>query len=431
MPTLYIVDDDPTGAQGQANVPILLTWSPALLRAVRDEAPRAVHLLTNGRALDEASAYDVVRDAATAVRAVEDAPWMVLRGDSTLRAHLLPEYLALRDALGLGAGLPLLLVPALPQAGRVTVGGRHWLVREGVRVPIAETEFAADPRFGYRASRLVDWAQERSGGHFRADRGIELGLDEVRAGDGALRVAAALTAAARASVASVVVPDAETHADLAVIAAGLRHAWQDGAAVAVRCAPAFAGILSGAAAQTTAPPPPVRRGLLVAVGSHVPTSSAQLTALDAAHPGRVVELEPAALAGDTPVSAGAVQRAAAQARRLLEDGGLAVVATSRALDPACTGPEAGMQIAHGLANVVHRLRDASDVLLSKGGITSAVNVRDGLEAERAQVVGPVAPGVSLWHVTADDGTLRPVIVFPGNVGDPEALARLVDELLAS
>ena len=55
-----------------------------------------------------------------------------------------------------------------------------------------------------------------------------------------------------------------------------------------------------------------------------------------------------------------------------------------------------MRVGRGLATVVDRLRDASDVLLSKGGITSAVNVRDGLGAERAQIVGPVAPGVSLW-----------------------------------
>ena len=46
-------------------------------------------------------------------------------------------------------------------------------------------------------------------------------------------------------------------------------------------------------------------------------------------------------------------------------------------------------------------------------------------------MGPVAPGLSLWHVPDDDGRLRPVIVFPGNVGDGGALADLVDWLLAA
>jgi uncharacterized protein YgbK (DUF1537 family) len=88
-----------------------------------------------------------------------------------------------------------------------------------------------------------------------------------------------------------------------------------------------------------------------------------------------------------------------------------------------------MRVARGLAAVVDELRDASDVLLSKGGITSAVNVRDGLHAERAQIVGPVAPGVSLWSAFEAGGQMRPVIVFPGNVGEPETLAELVDRML--
>jgi len=88
-----------------------------------------------------------------------------------------------------------------------------------------------------------------------------------------------------------------------------------------------------------------------------------------------------------------------------------------------------MRIARRLAFTVDRLRDASDVLLSKGGITSAVNVRCGLHADQAQVVGPVAAGVSLWRALEANGHRRPVIVFPGNVGDPDTLAELVDRLL--
>jgi uncharacterized protein YgbK (DUF1537 family) len=88
-----------------------------------------------------------------------------------------------------------------------------------------------------------------------------------------------------------------------------------------------------------------------------------------------------------------------------------------------------MRVALGLAAVVDRLDDAYDVLLSKGGVTSAVNVRDGLHAERAQIVGPVAPGVSLWLAHQGGGSSRPVIVFPGNVGDDGTLADLVERLL--
>jgi uncharacterized protein YgbK (DUF1537 family) len=425
---LFVVDDDPTGAQSQADVPLLLCWREGLIEAALREHPPALHLLTNSRALDEAAAYDAVRAATEAAEAAAEArPRVVLRGDSTLRAHLLPEYAGVRDALWPGAAPPLLLVPALPAAGRVTKDGRHWLVRGGRRIPLDQTEFAEDGDFAYETSRLVDWAQERSGGFFAAANGIEVGLEDIRAEDGPARVTVALLRAAVAEQPSVVVPDAETPRDLEVIAAGLTDAWAAEPGIVVRCAPTFASILSGAGATGNAALPPVERGLLVVVGSHVPMSSAQLAALNVARPDALVEVDPVGLlgAGADPTVGAAAEAAGA----LLARDRLAVVATARAIAPEAQRADAGMEVARGLAAIVDRLRSSHDVLLSKGGITSAVNVRDGLGAERAQIVGPVAAGISLWLAHADDGRERPVIVFPGNVGDDGTLAELVDRLL--
>ena len=61
MIALSVIDDDPTGAQSEAAVPLLLEWPRAALRD--REGAGAVHLLTNSRALDEAGAYAIVRDA--------------------------------------------------------------------------------------------------------------------------------------------------------------------------------------------------------------------------------------------------------------------------------------------------------------------------------------------------------------------------------
>ena len=90
----------------------------------------------------------------------------------------------------------------------------------------------------------------------------------------------------------------------------------------------------------------------------------------------------------------------------------------------------GTNVAHALAGIAARLRPASGVLLSKGGSTSAINVRDGLGAEAVAIVGPVAPGISLWQVPVAGADAYPVIVFPGNVGTVETLADLVDLILA-
>src|SRR5438132_7950008 len=144
--TLVVLDDDPTGTQAVADVPVLLDWDADLVARSARGRP-SLHLLTNSRALSPERAREVVRDGAETAVAALGRPRLWLRGDSTLRAHLLEEYLAVRDAAYPGQSPPLLLVPALPPAGRITVDGVHLLQRDGRRIPLHETEYAADPSF--------------------------------------------------------------------------------------------------------------------------------------------------------------------------------------------------------------------------------------------------------------------------------------------
>ena len=65
------------------------------------------------------------------------------------------------------------------------------------------------------------------------------------------------------------------------------------------------------------------------------------------------------------------------------------------------------------------------MLVAKGGITSAVTLREGVGAAEAEVIGPVEPGVSRWTARWPDGSPLDYLVVPGNVGDDELLARLV------
>ena len=422
--TFVILDDDPTGAQNEADVPLLLRWPARVLAQEVARRPRALHLVTNSRAMNEDRAYEIVRDAAaTATVAAPGSP-VILRGDSTLRAHLLPEYRAVRDVCWPGAEPALLLVPALPSAGRMTVGGVHWLERDGSRISLEETEFARDGAFAYDSARLSEWADQRSGGYFRRADAHEIRLDEVRGPGGAEAIAEGLCSGVGRP--AVVVPDAESESDLGVIADAWRMARARGAAVIVRCAPAFVGVLAGSTAREPVPLPAGRR-VLVIVGSHVPVTGAQVAELAARHPAAVIEMDPVELARPEPNAAAGA--AATRARGMLERGGLAVISTSRTFAHEVGGPSAGMRVARGLAGTLAALADLEDVVIvSKGGITSTVNVHHGLGADSARVVGPVAPGVSYWSVP-HRGSTRPVLIFPGNVGGPAALADLVDGLL--
>lgn len=423
---LVVLDDDPTGTQAVANVPVLLEWDATLVaEAVRDGA-RALHLLTNSRAYSAERAYVVTRDSAQTAFAALGRPRLVMRGDSTLRAHLMEEYRAVSDgALG-GRTPPLLLAMALPHAGRITVDGVHLLERDGRRTPLHETEYATDPHLGYTDSHLLRWAEERSKGFFAASAGRGVELSRLRS-EGAVAVAEALLALAHNGRPAVCAPDAETLADLEIIASGLRAAEEAGAEVLVRCAPAFAGVLAGTLARTHVPPPRGNTPLLVVCGSWVPSTTRQLARVAAAHPGTLVEADVAALASAHPERE--IVRIAEGASRLLRSNGLAVVATSRARPAGTWDFDAGQRVAMNLGLATAQVDPAPGVVLAKGGITSHVTAQVGLGARRGTVIGPIVDGVAVWRLEAADGQQVSYVVFPGNVGSDETLLSVIDSIL--
>ena len=421
---LVVLDDDPTGVQTLAGIQVLLAWDDPGRIGRGLAGKRSVHLVTNTRALDPEEARATVAEAARAALLGVTGAHLVLRGDSTLRAHLLEEYLGLCEAVG-HARPPLLLVPALPSAGRVTRAGVHLLERGGGTEPLHRTEFARDGVFAYSSARLIEWAEERSHGLFRATDGRELHLDELRA-RGPTAVAAALCELSQADRPAVFAPDAETEADLMAIAEGYAAALRDGADIVVRCAPAFAGILGGTAAPSLVPAPSTAEPLLVVCGSYVPMSTRQLAALDAARPGVLVEVDVRALAGDHAERE--QKRAGEAASSTICQAGLAVLATTRDRPAEVTGLAAGRRIAEGLALAAGRVEPAPAVVIAKGGITSAVTLLEGFGRNEAAVQGPVLPGVSHWRATRD-GEALDYLVVPGNVGDETLLADLVERVL--
>jgi uncharacterized protein YgbK (DUF1537 family) len=416
---VVVLDAGPPRVQTLAGVRVLLRWDAGRVREAV-AGGRAVHLITNVRALPAEEALEVTRDAArTALAGAPDA-LVILRGDSTLRGHVREEVLALAEVAAPGPLPPLLLVPALPSAGRVTIGGVHLLERDGRRVPLHETEYASDGVFAYADARVLAWAEERTAGLVRAVDGRELHLDELRAGGAAL-VAAALRQLEEAGRPAALVPDIENVSDLELVARGYELALEEGVTALVRCAPAFAGALSGATADGAAPPPRTEHALVVC-GSYVPTATVQLDALVDAYPGSLVEVDVDALVSPAPEPE--IARAAAAASSLLRAGPLAVLATPRTRPVGTETFVAGGRISAGLARAAGRVSPRPTCVVVKGGITSCVTLRDGLGVAEADVVGPLLPGVSRWRTEDLD-----YVVVPGNVGDEQLLADVVARVL--
>jgi len=170
---------------------------------------------------------------------------------------------------------------------------------------------------------------------------------------------------------------------------------------------------------------------LVLVGSHVPLADAQLEVL-LADPGcGGVEIAVAKLARvlEGPVAlemlASLEQAWLAQLQAALAAGQTPVLFTSRG-ELACRSSaerrRLGLELAALMARLAAALAPQLGYLISKGGITTHTLLADGLGLARVELQGQLLPGLSLV-LTPSDGQVPglPVLTFPGNLGDSEAL----------
>ncbi|MET1051282.1 MAG: four-carbon acid sugar kinase family protein [Mycetocola sp.] len=407
-----VLDDDPTGTQSASNVRVLLVSDATLLaEALRDAD--SVYVQTNTRAIDEASAVELVRqvrdDALAAGRELGEDIQFVLRGDSTLRGHVFAETEQFLDDDAL-----MIFVPAFPDGGRTTRGGVHYVATDGVDVPAHETEYADDPVFPFANGALAAYVSEKSS---RAP--LPITLDVVRGDPGTL-AAVLRTAPARA----VAVPDAVTNDDIRLIADAIRTARADGRSIVVRSAAPLAAMLAGVESSGLLERPLVdgRPTVLLACGSHTGGASAQLERVTSTW-GESVVLD-TSVALDDPEAAG--HDAASRASGL--DGPVLVVTTSRERSAEHNTLDHGERVMRALTTAVRDLLPSVDVVVAKGGITSAEVARVGVGATSAVVVGQVLPGVSVWRMTAVDGREILYVVVPGNVGGPDTLVEVLAAL---
>jgi uncharacterized protein YgbK (DUF1537 family) len=403
---VVVLDDDPTGTQAATDVTVLLDVDPhALAGVLRSE--RSVYLQTNSRALSEADALVLARDIRDAVGEAAHLLGVeidiVLRGDSTLRGHVFSESRVFMDDDSV-----LLFVPAFPEGGRVTRGGLH-LVIGPTEVPVGETEFAHDPVFGFRSSRLADFVRERTG-----VEAISLTLDEVRTGG----IRPVLLAAAAGSI---VVADAENADDIRALAAAVRDTWRD-RAVVVRAAASLAAELAGVASSAPAPPDALRTDgpLLVVCGSHTELARAQVAALvDLVGPPTQIDTLRAL---DDPEMEG--RRAAAEEAARIRSRAVRFLTTERDRSPEHGTLAHGAAVMRALAEAARVLAASSTVVVTKGGITAAEVIRTSLGARTARVLGQVEPGVSIVDAETRSGLVR-CLVVPGNMGGTSILADAV------
>lgn len=82
-----------------------------------------------------------------------------------------------------------------------------------------------------------------------------------------------------------------------------------------------------------------------------------------------------------------------------------------------------------MTRVVQQIKAPPRFLIAKGGITASTIGVSGLNNKRAVVRGQCLPGVPVWQTGAESRFPNmPFIIFPGNVGDDDALTALFERL---
>jgi len=476
-PKIIVLDDDPTGSQTVHSCLLLTRWDVETLRlGLNDESP-IFFVLTNTRALTPEEAADRTREVCHNLKLALEADTpprngegsqtplsnpppltggqggvlIVSRSDSTLRGHYPVETDVIAEELG-----PFdahFLVPAFFEGGRFTRESVHYLIVNGVPTPVHETEFARDSVFGYHHSYLPKYVEEKTKGRIPSETVEQFLLADIRAGS--------LERLMNLTGNQCCVVDGETQADLNRFAADILTAASLGKRFLFRSA---ASILTALAALPPQPIGPedmaqyVRGGKpgAVIVGSHVKKTTEQLESLLQEAGIVAIEIDVTRLLdesvgagladppdrGQTTIQQNPPLRAALLAETLKTvrdahaDGKTPVVYTSRrelTFKDTETRLQFGVTVSALLMDIVRGLPADIGFLISKGGITSNDVLSTGLALTSARLLGQILPGCSIVRTPTDHPQFPnlPVVLFPGNVGDADALATTYRRLCKS
>lgn len=433
-PKIVVLDDDPTGSQTVHSCLLLTRWDVETLRlGLRDESP-IFFVLTNTRALPKDVAALVTQEvchnlkAAIAAENIQDF-LIVSRSDSTLRGH----YPVETDVIAAEVG-PFdahFLVPAFFEGGRITRDSIHYLIINNIPTPVHETEFAKDSVFGYHHSYLPDYVEEKTQGKITAKSVERFLLTDIRSGS--------LDRLLQLKNNQCCVVDGETQADLNKFAADLLTAASQGKRFLFRSA---ASILT---ALANLPPQPIAAEAMakyvrlgkpgaVIVGSHVKKSTEQLEKLLLQSGVVGIEIDVADLLDETDSQRHQLLNNTLEKVHNAHQGGKTpVVYTSRkelVFDNVQTRLKFGVAVSALLMDIVAGLPADIGFLISKGGITSNDVLSTGLALRTARLLGQILAGCSVVKTPDDHPQFPnlPVVLFPGNVGDADALATIYQRL---
>lgn len=436
---IIVLDDDPTGVQTVNGIHVYTDWTEESIAAGFAEENRMFFILTNSRAFQTAQTEEEHRTIAARVAAEARRTgkkfMLISRSDSTLRGHYPLETVTLARTLE-ESGERIdgeVLMPFFKEGGRFTIGDVHY-VQEGAELtPAGDTEFARDKTFGYTASNMKEYIEEKTQGTFRAADVVSISLDDLRA----VHVDAITEQLMAVTDFRKVIVNAVDYVDVKVFAIAMMRAMKAGKNFLFRTAAAWTKVIGGVADKPLLGRDELvvagnANGGLIIIGSHVKKTTEQFEKLRELKDVKFIEFNHV-LVLDPPKLEEEVRRVIVETEDAIRRGVTVAVYTGRKRFDAGSEAESlrvSVQISDALTRIVRRLSVQPAFLIAKGGITSSDVGTKGLSVRRALVLGQVAPGIPVWQTGAESKFPgMSYIIFPGNVGAVETLRDVVKMLL--
>lgn len=438
---IIVLDDDPTGVQTVHGVSVYTDWSMESLEEAFSEESRMFFILTNSRgftASETQRAHEEIAARIQEVAAKQQQEFIIIsRGDSTLRGHYPLETDVLRSTLEQQTDVSFdgeVIMPFFKEGGRFTIQDIHYVQDGETLIPAGETEFAKDRTFGYSASHLGEWTEEKSNGAFPSTDATYLSLDDIRN----LQVDCLTDQLMKVEHFNKVIVNATEYIDVKVVVIALIRAMNGGKHFLFRSAAALTKIFGGVSDKSLLTKEELvseqnQNGGLIMIGSHVKKTTEQFEVLQTCDFIKFIEFD-VHLVLQPEQFEKEVQRVIEMTEQFIRNGQTVAVYTKRErLDLGENQQEdelkLSIQISNAVTSIVKSLKVRPRFIVAKGGITSSDIGTTGLSVKRATVAGQIKPGIPVW-LTGNESKFPGLayVIFPGNVGTATTLKEVVELL---
>ncbi|MBR7148828.1 MAG: hydroxyacid dehydrogenase [Firmicutes bacterium] len=439
---IVVLDDDPTGVQTVHDISVYTGWDLESIREGFAEGGKLFYILTNSRGLTAAQTTQVHEDIARRVAQVSRETGrdfiLMSRSDSTLRGHYPLEPRLLKDIVEEETGMTIdgeVMCPFFKEGGRFTIDDVHYVKYGDELVPAGETEFAKDKTFGYTASDIKDYIEEKTGGEYKAADVTSISLEDIRA----LNIDKIVDQLMQVRDFNKIVVNAIDYVDVKIFCVALYRAMAKGKHFMFRTAAAIVKEIGGISAQPLLTREQMitketRNGGVIVVGSHTEKTTRQLEELKKI-PG-IVSIE---FDSDLVLDDAKFAEETKRVRKLIEEtiagGTTAVAYTRRKLlvienDTKEDALVRSVKISDAVQSLVGELTVEPSFVIAKGGITSSDVGTKALRVRRANVMGQIRPGIPVWQTREESKFPNtPYVIFPGNVGEDITLREAAEILM--